>query len=124
MWVEKRNVIVEMTLNFSIAIVKFAEELEKRQKFVIANQILRSGTSIGANVTEAQNAESKKDFIHKMKIATKEASETKYWLLICEQSESYPFDQKLMDMVEQISKVLSRILTTTKKNILNADNDS
>lgn len=123
MWVEKRNVIVEMTLNFSIAIVKFAEELEKRQKFVIANQILRSGTSIGANVTEAQNAESKKDFIHKMKIATKEASETKYWLLICERSESYPFDQKLMDMVEQISKVLSRILATTKKNILNADND-
>ena len=113
-----------MTLNFSIAIVRFAEELEKRKKFVIANQILRSGTSIGANVTEAQNAESKKDFIHKMKIATKEASETKYWLLICEQSESYPFDQKLMDMVEQISKVLSRILTTTKKNILNADNDS
>ncbi len=87
MWVEKRNVIVEMTLNFSIAIVRFAEELEKRKKFVIANQILRSGTSIGANVTEAQNAESKKDFIHKMKIATKEASETKYWLLICERSE-------------------------------------
>jgi four helix bundle protein len=58
--------------------VKYAELLEGRKKYVISNQIIRSGTSIGANVKEAQNAESKADFIHKMKIALKEADENEY----------------------------------------------
>lgn len=56
----------------------------KQKKFVIAKQLLKSGTSIGANSVEAQNAESKADFIHKIKIAAKEADETQYWLLLCD----------------------------------------
>ena len=75
---DKENVIVEKTINFSLSIIRFCEVLEQERKYVIAKQLLRSGTSIGANVFEAQNAESKADFIHKMKIAAKEASETLY----------------------------------------------
>ncbi len=67
------NEILDVTFEFALAIVEFAEILENNRKFIIANQILKSGTSIGANVREAQNAESKADFIHKMKIAAKEA---------------------------------------------------
>ena len=70
---QKANLIVEKTLSFSIEIIKFSEQLELQKKYVIAKQLLRSGTSIGANVWEAQNAESKVDFIHKMKIAMKES---------------------------------------------------
>ena len=75
---DKENVIVNKTIEFSLAVIKYCDLLEQRKKFVIAKQLLRSATSIGANVFEAQNAESKADFIHKMKIAAKETSETLY----------------------------------------------
>ena len=84
---DKENIIVEKTINFSLSIIKYCEVLEQGRKYVIAKQLLRSATSIGANVFEAQNAESKADFIHKMKIAAKETSETLYWLILCERSE-------------------------------------
>ena len=73
---ENRNEILELSIDFALEIVQFSEILESRRKFVIANQILKSGTSIGANIFEAQSAESRADFIHKMKIADKEAKET------------------------------------------------
>ena len=80
---DKENVIVKLTLGFALEIIEYSELLEEKRKYVIARQILKSGTSIGANAREAQNAESKADFIHKMKIAAKEADETEYWLLLC-----------------------------------------
>lgn len=73
-------------------------------KNVIANQLLKSGTSIGANIFEAQSSESRADFIHKMKIADKEAKETEYWLLLCENSENYNFDSSLKLQFDQYSK--------------------
>jgi four helix bundle protein len=76
--------------------------------------LLRSGTSIGANVFEAQNAESKSDFIHKMKIAAKEASETLYWLILCEKASSYVFEQNLKLQLEEIIRVLSKIISSSK----------
>ncbi len=78
---DKENAIIEKTISFSLLVIKYCEVLELGKKFVIAKQLLRSATSIGANVFEAQNAESKTDFIHKMKIAAKETSETLYWLI-------------------------------------------
>jgi four helix bundle protein len=75
---ERENIIVTKTVDFSLEIIAFCEVLESNRKFVISNQLLKSGTSIGANVHEAQNAESRADFIHKMKIAAKEVEETKY----------------------------------------------
>ena len=74
------NVIMTKSFQFAIDIIAFCEELEKNKKFVVANQLLKSGTSIGAQVREAQNAESKADFVHKFKIVAKEAEETEYWL--------------------------------------------
>ena len=64
----KENVILIKTIAFSLLIIDFCEELERKRKFVIANQLLKAGTSIGANIHEAQNAESRADFIHKVKI--------------------------------------------------------
>lgn len=111
---DKDNLIVNLTLEFALAIVEYSELLEENKKFVIARQLLRSGTSIGANVREAQNAESKADFIHKIKIAAKEADETEYWLMICKHSQSYPFNEQLLVEVSEIIKILSKIISTSK----------
>ena len=78
---------------------------------------MKAGTSIGANVREAQNAESKTDFIHKMKIAAKEASEVLYWLILCERSEGYSFQNKFREDLDQIIKIISKIISSAKGKI-------
>lgn len=85
-----KNVILEKSFKFALKIIEFTEVLESKRKFVVANQLLKSGTSIGANINEAQSAESKADFIHKLKIADKEANEVSYWLRLSEFSKTYP----------------------------------
>lgn len=111
---DKENVIVKLTLEFALEIIEYSELLEEKRKYVIARQILKFGTSIGANAREAQNAESKADFIHKMKIAAKEADETEYWLLLCLLSKSYPKNEQLSDKLNIIIKILSKIISTSK----------
>jgi four helix bundle protein len=115
---QNKNLILELTLEFALNIIDFCEILEENKKFVIAKQLLKSGTSIGANVREAQSSESKADFIHKIKVAEKEAEETEYWLLLCKQSKNYIFDENLFEKLISIKKVLSKILTTAKTNQL------
>lgn len=112
---KKENLIVDLTFDFALEVINFSELLEEKKKFVIARQLLRCGTSIGANVWESQNAESKADFVHKMKIAAKEAFETKYWLLLCERSKQYPSCIELIEQVQVIDKVLGKIISTSKK---------
>jgi four helix bundle protein len=73
-------------------------------------------TSIGANVRESQNSETKTDFIHKLKIAAKEADETEYWLLLCQHSPTYPFNPELITKLVSIKKLLSSIISKTKSN--------
>lgn len=90
---DKPNLIVDLTFKFSLKTIAFTEKLESKRKFNMANQLFKSGTSIGANVAEAQGAESKDDFRHKCKIAYKEAGETEYWLKLCKYAENYPFEQ-------------------------------
>jgi len=77
---EKDNLIIKLTFQFALEIIEYCEVLQEDKRFIIANQLLKSGTSIGANIREAQNAESKADFIHKFKISAKEIEETIYWL--------------------------------------------
>lgn len=108
------NVIVDKTFDFAVKIIEYCELLESHKKFVISNQWLKSGTSIGANVSEAQNAESRADFIHKIKLAAKEANETNYWLRICEASKSYPEFGGLLNEVIEIGKILTSIITSSK----------
>lgn len=111
---ETGNPIVDLSFRFALDIVFFVEILEKERKFVVANQLLRSGTSIGANVRESQNSESKADFIHKLKIAAKEADETEYWLLICESSPNYPFNTHLLEDIKVLQKIINKIIGTSK----------
>jgi len=110
---EKPNLIVDLTFAFSLKIIYFTEILESKKKFNMANQLFRSGTSIGANVCEAQGAESKGDFRHKCKIAYKEAEETEYWLKLCKHAENYPFDEVMYDEIKSIIKVLGKIISST-----------
>jgi four helix bundle protein len=112
----EQNAILKLSFDFSLMIISYCEKLETLRKYVIAKQLLRSGTSIGANAIEAQNAESKDDFIHKMKVAAKEAEETQYWLMLCEYSPNFPACKDLVMKLEEIQKVLSKILSTSKRN--------
>ena len=82
---------------------------------MVARQLLKSATSIGANAMEAQNAESKADFVHKIKIAAKEADETQYWLMLCEHSPGFPDTEGLTEKLDAINKLLGSILRTSKR---------
>ena len=110
-----KNIVLDKAVTFALSIIEFCELLEVNRKFVVANQLLKSGTSIGANLYEAQNAESRADFIHKVKIAAKEVEETKYWLLICEKSANYPFHEGLTLQIKELSLIIYKILSTSKK---------
>lgn len=111
------NIILSKTILFSLDIIRYVELLENKKKFVIANQLLKSGTSIGANVHEAQNAESKADFIHKFKIAAKEIEETKYWLILCSKSDNYPDCSDLKKTLIEIEKIVTKIISSSKAKI-------
>ncbi|GAA4275059.1 four helix bundle protein [Aquimarina gracilis] len=111
-----KNVVVEKSIEVALLIIEYCEALENSKKFVIAKQLLKSGTSIGANIHEAQNAESKADFIHKIKIATKELEETKYWLILCEKSKNYPVNSVLNNKVKELGLILYKILSTSIKS--------
>jgi four helix bundle protein len=111
----KDNLIMELTFQFSLKIITYSDLLNENRKLVLANQLLRSGTSIGANVREAQNAESKADFIHKLKIAAKEANETEYWLHLCNQAPGYPEPVGLLGEITSINKVLNKIIGSSKR---------
>ncbi|MEI6184974.1 MAG: four helix bundle protein [Bacteroidota bacterium] len=113
----ENNPLLKLSFEFALLIVSYCELLELNKKDIIARQLLRSGTSIGSNSMEAQNAESKADFIHKLKIAAKEAEETQYWLMICSFSNSYPNCDSLLLKLESLSKLLSSILSSLKKSI-------
>ena len=112
------NIIIKKTIEFSLAIIQYVELLEYAKKYVIAKQLLRSATSIGANVHEAQNAESKLDFIHKFKIAAKEIEETRYWLILCQHSKSYPECQILLDDLLTIDRITTKIISTSKQQAI------
>lgn len=113
--IERRNEILELSFEFALEIITYCEILEGKKKYVIARQLLKSGTSIGANVREAQNPHSRADFISKLVIAAKEADETEYWLLLCEKSRNYPNPEKFLNKILSIKKLLSKIISSSKK---------
>ena len=79
----KENIILKISVEFALGIIDYSEQLKVHKHYEIASQLIRSGTSIEANIWEAQSSESRKDFGHKLKIADKEAKEVEYWLLLC-----------------------------------------
>lgn len=114
---EKENKILNLSFQFALEIIEYCEVLEENKKYVISKQLLKSGTSIGANIREAQNAESHSDFIHKLKISAKEAEETEYWLLLCEKSSNYPSPKNLHESLISIKKLLNSIIATMKNKL-------
>jgi four helix bundle protein len=111
----EKNPILKQTISFSLLAIEYCEVLDSLKKYVISKQLLRSATSIGANAMEAQNAESKADFIHKIKIAAKEADETQYWLTLCEFGTNYPDGKLISDKLLEVQKILNAILGTAKR---------
>lgn len=111
---DRKNIIVEKSFEFGLQIIDFSELLVTRKKFAMADQIFRSGTSVGANIREAQNAESPRDFVHKMKIAAKEADEVCYFLELCQASAHYPDTENLLRQGKEIILILSKIISTSK----------
>lgn len=109
------NKILSLTFNFSIEIIGLYKNLIDQKEFVISKQLLRSATSIGANVEEANAAQTKKDFIGKMAIASKEARETKYWLRLLEKSKLVPLDYSTYLLsIEHIINVITKIVKTSQ----------
>jgi len=112
---DKENLIVDLTFQFALKVIAYCDQLDTAKKFTVSKQLLKCGTSIGANVREAQNAESKSDFIHKFKIAGKEADEAQYWILLCKASKTYPAPNELEQDIETIIKIISKIISSSKK---------
>lgn len=121
----KENLIYDKSFKFAIRIVNLYKYLSKDKKeFILSKQILRSGTSIGANINEAIQASSKRDFLMKMNIALKEASETEYWLelLIATKYIDASASKTLLVECKELNKILNTIVKTTKKNLRILDN--
>ena len=113
------NAVEEKSFRFAVRIAKLYKHIsESKKEYVLSKQLLRAGTSIGANVAEAQQAQSRPDFISKLSIALKETSETKYWLRLlreCEYLSGDEFDSVFRDCVE-IEKLLVSIVKTSQQN--------
>lgn len=113
-----KSIIVEKTYYFSKRISKCCDLLQDKREFVIANQLLKSGTSVGANVVEGEYAQSKKDFLSKMNIALKEAKETEYWIDLVKNTKNYEGDwHSLLGDCVEIIKILHSIAKTTRNNL-------
>ena len=112
------NKILEMTFDFSLHIISLYKILVDKREFVLSKQLLRCGTSIGANVEEAIAAQSKRDFISKMAIASKEARETRYWLKLLEKSKLVDIDYfDYLVRTEHIINILTKIVKTSQESL-------
>ena len=114
----KPNVIAEKSEEFAVRVINLSKYLiAEKKEYIISKQIFRSGTSIGANVSESRNAQSKEDFISKLNIALKEADETAYWLRILKRTEFISHDQfsSLNEDVQELISILVSIIKTTKE---------
>ena len=115
----RQNIVCEKSYAFALRIIKVYKFLTEDQKeYVLSKQLLRSGTSIGANVEEAIAASSKADFIHKLNIAAKEARETSYWLRLLKDSQYIPENafESVQEECLELRRIISSILITMKSN--------
>ena len=118
----KENVLKDKSYKFALRVVKLYKHLtEEKREFVLSKQVLRSGTSIGANVAEGNQAQSKPDFVHKMSIAHKEAFETEYWLNLLRDGEFITEKQaeSLIIDCNEIQKLLTASIKTSKERMKN-----
>jgi len=115
----KENILLEKAKNFGVRIIKLARFLDDKKQKALANQVLRSGTSIGANISESEYAVSNADFINKLQIARKEANETKYWIELLKEAEiidEKQFESLHNDVIELLKILGASVITAKKKS--------
>ncbi len=111
------SVLYNKSYDLTLELIDIAEQLEKKSKLYISNQLYRCCTSISANISEANHAESKRDFVHKLKISAKESQETKYWLSIIRDKKFLEIDDKIWDKLDHVQRMLSKSISTTIKGM-------
>jgi len=115
---DKNNIVLNKSFDFALEIIELYKILKSKNEFVISKQLLRSGTSIGANVEEATAAQSKKDFATKMSIASKEARETRYWLRLLNKSKLVEYDYKnYLNKIDELIRIITAIVKTAQSNL-------
>lgn len=115
---DKDNIVLNKSFDFALEIIELYRILKSKNEFVISKQLLRSGTSIGANVEEATAAQSKKDFTTKMSIASKEARETRYWLRLLNKSKLVEYDYKnYLNKIDELIRIITAIVKTAQSNL-------
>jgi four helix bundle protein len=112
----RQNLIVDKSFDFSLRIIELYKELHAKNEYVLSKQLLRSGTSIGANVREGVVSQSKKEFIAKLNIALKEAHETDYWLALLSKSGYLSHDDCPIKDIDELIKILTAIIKTSNQN--------
>ena len=115
----KENLIQQKTYDFALKIINTSKQMQMNKEYVLARQLLKSGTSIGANVEEAIGGQSRKDFLSKISIAYKEARETKFWLRLLRDSNSVDtaHSEELIYQVDEILRIIGSIQRTTKSKL-------
>lgn len=115
----RENIVKTKSFEFAVQIVELCKNLVERKEFVLSKQLLRSGTAVGALIREAEQAESKKDFIHKMAISLKESNETEYWLELLFKTSYLDRDSysQLQFSSRELTKLLTSIIRSTKANL-------
>lgn len=113
----KESIIQTKSFQFSLKIIELYKFLIENKEFVLSKQLLRSATSIGANIFESSAAQSKKDFINKMAIASKEARETKYWLMLLDKSQLVETDySNYIELCDEIIRIITAIVKSSQKD--------
>lgn len=114
----KKNIVKDKSFAFSLRIIKLFKFLQNEKEYIMSKQLLRSATSVGALVREAEQAESKADFIHKLAIALKEANETEYWLELLFKSD-YINEKQFNSLITDCSELLKLLTSIIKKSKVN-----
>ena len=117
----KDNIILDKSFDFAIRVIKLYKHLcDDKKEYILSKQLIRSGTSIGANINEAQAGQSKRDFIAKMSIASKEARESKYWIDLLIKTDYLNINENhvksLLNDIEEIVKLLTSIVKSSQEN--------
>ncbi|XRE43310.1 four helix bundle protein [Tenacibaculum discolor] len=114
----KESIVQNKSFQFSLKIISLYKKLQQEKEFIISKQLLRSGTSIGANIEEALAGQSKRDFIAKMSISSKEARETKYWLRLLKESDLTNIDvTDILSDIHELIRLLTAIVKTSQQSL-------
>lgn len=118
----RNEVLINRSLELAELAIDLSDQLENINKKPIAIQVLKSGTSIGANINESTNAESILDYIHKISIANKELSEFEYWINLCKKKELILIDDDIFSIVKHLQKTITRLIYTSRKELERQEN--